>query len=100
MSQTPIPIPALDPNPDRRGLSLRDWDLDGAAVVLAAGRDPVASRYRYSLPRSAEAAQGWIEQVSRDRSEGARLELAITEHDVVVGSVSLTDLEHGNAMIR
>jgi RimJ/RimL family protein N-acetyltransferase len=98
MTATPIPVPGVGPDP--RGLSLRKWEDADAGTVLTAGLDPLVSRYRYSLPRSLKCAQGWVEQVERDREQGVRLELAITEHMVVVGSVSLTDLEHGNAMIR
>ncbi len=58
------------------------------------------SRYRYSLPRSPEAARRWVKQTSSDRADGVRLELAIVERNVVVGSASLTDLEHDNAMVH
>jgi RimJ/RimL family protein N-acetyltransferase len=93
-----IPLPV--PGSDLRPVSLREWKVDDAPTALEAGLDPVVSRYRYSLPRSPEAAQRWIEQTRRDREDGVRLELAILERKVVVGSVSLTDLDHNNATIR
>jgi RimJ/RimL family protein N-acetyltransferase len=67
---------------------------------MAAGQDPLISRYRYSLPRTPEAARQWVASTQRDRNHGARLELAIAENGSPVGSVSLTDFEYGNAMVR
>ena len=69
-------------------------------MVLEAGLDPLVSHYRYSLPRSGDDARQWLEQVAGDRQNGVRLELAITHHSGVIGSVSLTEFEHGNAMVR
>ena len=69
-------------------------------MLLAAGQDPLISRYRYSLPRAPEAAQQWVALTETDRNRGTRLELAIEETGIPVGSVSLTDFEHGNAIVR
>ena len=99
MESSPL-IPLPVPGPDARLVSLREWRTDDAPTALEAGLDPDVSRYRYSLPRSPEAARRWINQTSSDRANGVRLELAIVERNVVVGSASLTDLEHDNAMIR
>lgn len=81
-------------------LMLRPWESSDAEVVLAAGRDPVVARFRYSLPRSDAGAREWLAAAASNRVAGERLELAITEGGVVLGSVSLTDFEHGNAMVR
>jgi [ribosomal protein S5]-alanine N-acetyltransferase len=98
MRPVAIPIPVL--SPDEGGFSLREWNADDVRSALDAGLDPLVSRYRYSLPRSAKDARQWLERVAADRQSGVRLEMAITEHDAVIGSVSLTEFEHGNAMIR
>ena len=79
---------------------LRVWDASDVQVVLAGGLDAIVSRFRYSLPRSPDGARDWIAAVSADRLSGSRLELAVTEGNAVIGSVSLTDFEHGNAMVR
>jgi ribosomal-protein-alanine N-acetyltransferase len=79
---------------------LRQWREQDVAVLLAAGQDPLISRYRYSLPRTPEAAQHWVALTETDRNQCTRLELAIEERGTPVGSVSLTDFEYGNAMVR
>jgi RimJ/RimL family protein N-acetyltransferase len=81
-------------------LVLRPWESSDTEVVLAAGRDPVVARFRYSLPGSGAGAREWLAAVASERVAGERLELAITEGGIAVGSVSLTDFEHGNAMVR
>ena len=68
--------------------------------MLAAGQDPLISRYRYSLPDTPEAARHWVASTETDRNHGTRLELAVEENGTPVGSVSLTNFEHGNAMVR
>lgn len=92
----PLPEPALSAD----DLRLRAWRDDDAQVVLAAGRDELISRYRYSLPRTAADAKRWIAKTHTDRLAGERLELAIVEQGALVGSVALADIRHGNAMIR
>src|ERR1700722_2970139 len=91
-----LPEPALTAG----GLWLRTWRDDDAQVVLAAGRDELISRYRYSLPRTNLDAQRWITRTHTDRLAGARLELAIVEQRAAVGSVALADIVSGNATIR
>ena len=91
-----LPEPALSAG----GLRLRTWRDDDAQVVLAAGRDELISRYRYSLPRTADDAPRWITDTHTEREAGARLELAIVEQRAPVGSVALADISHGSAMIR
>jgi RimJ/RimL family protein N-acetyltransferase len=69
-------------------------------VLLAAGHDRVISRYRYSLPRTPDAAHEWIALTESDREDDKRLELALAVGGETLGSDSLTDFEHGNAMVR
>ncbi len=76
--QTPVPVPV--PEPDVRDCSLREWGADDAPTALEAVVDPLASRYRYSLPCSLDAAQGWVAHAHKDRLDGVPLELAIVEH--------------------
>ncbi|MFZ0041079.1 MAG: GNAT family protein [Solirubrobacteraceae bacterium] len=92
-----LPLPEL---PAAATPRLRPWGERDVAVLLAAGHDPVISRYRYSLPSTPEAAHEWIVSTETDRDHGTRLELAIKDTATPVGSISLTDLEHGNAMVR
>jgi RimJ/RimL family protein N-acetyltransferase len=92
----PVPVPALS----EAALMLRPWEQRDANVVLAAGLDELISRYRYSLPKSADAAATWIAATTSDRLAGVRLELAITEHGIPVGSAAVAELDHGNAMVR
>ncbi len=95
-----IPLPLPEPALSDGGLVLRAWDEQDVLVVLAAGLDRLISRYRYSLPRTADAARSWITATETQRLAGERLELAITEHSTPVGSVALADIAHGNAMVR
>jgi RimJ/RimL family protein N-acetyltransferase len=92
----PLPQPPLATTT----LLLRPWRGQDVSVLLAAGHDPLISRYRYSLPRTPDAADEWIALTETDREDDRRLELALADGGVPVGSVSLTDLEHGNAMVR
>jgi RimJ/RimL family protein N-acetyltransferase len=96
----PLPLPLPEPPLSEEALLLRAWEQHDAEVVLAAGLDRLISRYRYSLPRTSDGAQAWIAATTTDRLAGTRLELAIIESDMPVGSVSLTDFDHGNAMLR
>jgi RimJ/RimL family protein N-acetyltransferase len=89
----PLPEPPLS----EETLLLRPWEERDAGVVLAAGPDQLISRYRYSLPRTPEGAHAWIAATRTDRLASTRLELAITDRSMPVGSVSLTDFNHGNA---
>ena len=91
-----LPKPALSVD----GLLLRAWDHGDARVVLTAGDDELVSRYRYSLPHTAEDAQRWITKTDTDRLAGVRLELAIVERGAPVGSVALAEIADGNAMVR
>ena len=91
-----LPKPALSVD----GLLLRAWDHGDARVVLTAGDDELVSRYRYSLPHTAEDAQRWITKTHTDRLAGVRLELAIVERGAPVGSVALAEIADGNAMVR
>jgi RimJ/RimL family protein N-acetyltransferase len=79
---------------------LRPWEYRDADVVLAAGLDRLISRYRYSLPRSADRARTWITATKAERRAGTRLELAVTEGGTPLGSVALAEIAHGNAMVR
>lgn len=81
------------------GRPARDVALD-VEVMLAAGLDQLISRYRYSLPRTLDAARRWITATETDRLAGKRLELAITERGVPLGSIALAEVAHGNAMVR
>jgi [ribosomal protein S5]-alanine N-acetyltransferase len=92
----PLPQPPLATTT----LLLRPWRGQDVSVLPAAGHDPLISRYRYSLPRTPDAADEWIALTETDREDDRRLELALAVGGVPVGSVSLTDLEHGNAMVR
>jgi RimJ/RimL family protein N-acetyltransferase/SAM-dependent methyltransferase len=91
-----LPDPALS----EETLLLRAWEQRDAEVVLTAGLDTLISRYRYSLPRTRDEAQAWIAATMTDRLTGTRLELAIVHCNIPLGSVSLTDFDHGNAMLR
>ena len=92
----PLPRPPLS----QATLLLRPWQDQDVEVVLAAGLDAMISRYRYSLPRTADAARAWIASAEAERATNKRLELAITDQRTAVGSVALTDLDHGNGMVR
>jgi RimJ/RimL family protein N-acetyltransferase len=94
------PLPLPEPALSEETLLLRPWERRDAEAVLAAGRDRLVSRYRYSLPRIPDETQTWIAATMTDRLAGTRLELAIVQGSVPVGSVSLTDFDHGNAMLR
>lgn len=93
-------LPVPDPPLTQARLCLRPWHPADLAEAVAAGNDPLISRYRYSLPNNERAAHEWIAACETDRVAGARLELAIANPGTCVGSVSLTDFEHGNAMVR
>jgi RimJ/RimL family protein N-acetyltransferase len=95
-----VPLPFPHPQLATSTLTLREWRESDAPVLLAAGHDSLISRYRYSLPRTPDAARQWVVLAETDRDQGTRLELAIEERGTPVGSVSLTDFEHGNAMVR
>ena len=92
----PVPNPPLA----RAQLRLRPWGATDVASAAAAGNDPLISRYRYSLPKTERAADEWVAACEIDRIAATRLELAIANPVTPVGSVSLTDFEHGNAMVR
>ena len=97
MEKSPLPLPRLSD----AAVLLREWEPADLSVLLAAGRDPVVSRFRYSLPGSDGEAFDWLRAVERDRLAGEWLELAITAPPGrPVGSIALTDLEHGNGMLR
>ena len=97
-SARPLPLP--EP-PLRDGdVVLRAWAESDAPVVVAGGLDPLVSRFRYSLPTDAPGATRWLAEVAASRIRGERLELAVLLGDLAVGSVSLTEIAHGNAMIR
>jgi hypothetical protein len=91
-----LPEPALSDG----GVALRAWEDEDVLVVLAAGVDELISRYRYSLPRTADAARSWIAATETQRLVGERLELAITEHGTPVGSVSLAEIAGGWRLSR
>jgi [ribosomal protein S5]-alanine N-acetyltransferase len=95
---TPLPLP--EPALSEGGLVLRAWDEQDVLIVLAAGLDELISRYRYSLPGTADAARTWIAATRAQRLAGERLELAITERGTPVGSVALVEIADGNAMVR
>ncbi len=94
------PLPPPEPPLAENALLLRPWGERDLAAVQAAGRDPLISRFRYSLPETLDGARAWIAATAADRAAGTRLELAITEAGAAVGSISLTDLMHRNAMLR
>jgi hypothetical protein len=62
----PLPKPALS----AEGLLLRAWDRDDAQVVLAGGDDELVSRYRYSLPHTAEDHSGGSRDARRPSGRG------------------------------
>lgn len=95
-----VAIALREPELSRAGVSLRAWRQPDVKAALAAGRDGVIGRYRYSLPATRDAASAWITATETDRRADRRLELAIVEDGVVVGSVALADVGHGNAMVR
>lgn len=96
-SSLPVPEPPLQ----GVGVVLRQWQHSDVDVLVAAGQDWAISRFRYSLPANNEEARKWLEATNRDRLTGNRLELAITkDRSRAIGSVSLTDFGHGNAMVR
>lgn len=96
----PLGLPLPDPALSDGAMVLRAWDQSDVEVVLAAGLEQLISRYRYSLPRTRDAARRWIIGTEADRLAGRRVELAITEGGVALGSVALAELTHGNAMVR
>lgn len=83
-------------------VALREWEPVDLPVLVAAGRDPVVSRFRYSLPRTEAQARDWLRAVERDRLARKRLELAVTAapSTAAVGSIAVTDLEPGSGMLR
>lgn len=92
-----LPVPSLSDG----AVVLRAWELSDLSVLVAAGRDPVITRYRYSLPRGEEEALAWIRAVEEERHAGERLDLAVTAPaGAVVGSVALAEVAHGNGMLR
>lgn len=93
-------VPVPDPPLAQAQLRLRPWRATDVTAAAAAGNDPLISRYRYSLPKTERAADEWIAACETDRIAATRLELAIANRVTPVGSVSLTDFEHGNAMVR
>jgi len=95
-----VGLPVPDPPLARAQLRLRPWRANDVTAAAAAGNDPLISRYRYSLPKTERAADEWVAACEIDRIAATRLELAIANPVTPVGSVSLTDFEHGNAMVR
>ncbi|MHB8288065.1 MAG: GNAT family N-acetyltransferase [Acidimicrobiales bacterium] len=95
-----MPLPLPQPSLTEAPLLLRRWRREDDTVLLAAGNDRVISRYRYSLPRTPDAAHEWIALTESDREDDKRLELALAVEGEPLGSVSLTDFDHGNAMVR
>lgn len=95
-----MPLPLPEPALSDGAVLLRPWEAQEFEVVLAAGLDRLISRYRYSLPRTADSARTWITATRAERLAGTRLELAVTEARAPVGSVSLTEIAHGNAFVR
>jgi hypothetical protein len=77
----PLPLPLPAPTTPL----LRPWQEQDAAVLLAAGHDPLISRYRYSLLRAPKAAQQWVALTETDRDRGTRLELAVQESGMPLG---------------
>ena len=92
------------PDPDLTDgtVCLRRWGAADLPALRAAAADPEIRRFRYSLPASDEEAQRWLADVEAAREAGRRLELAIAvdQNNDAIGSISLTDIEHGQAMIR
>jgi RimJ/RimL family protein N-acetyltransferase len=82
-------------------LRLRPWTPGDLPSLRAAGADPLVTRFRYSIPRSAPEARRWLERTASDRREGQRLELAVLEHGSAepLGSVSLKEFAHGRALV-
>lgn len=92
--------PLVEPTLSAGDVLLRPWTERDVDVVLAAGRDELVTRYRYSLPRTTTAASTWLEATRTERLAGTRLELALTECGKPLGSVSIAEIAHGNAEIR
>lgn len=96
------PLPWPDPDLTDGTVCLRRWGAADLPALRAAAADPEIRRFRYSLPATDGEAPRWLADVEADRKSGRRLELAIAvdqDHDAI-GSVSLTDVERGQAMIR
>jgi RimJ/RimL family protein N-acetyltransferase len=95
-------IPAPDPDLTDGRVALRRWALSDLPALRTAGADPMIQRFRYSVPTTEPDALQWLDELEPDRQAGHRLELAIAAvlNDHAIGSISLTDLEHHNAMIR
>lgn len=83
-------------------VTLRPWQPADRPSLRAAAADPEIRRFRYSLPVTDEEARRWLADVEPARRAGSRLELAIAVwgYNGAVGSVALTDIEHGQAMLR
>lgn len=100
MGHDAVPPPLLEPTLSTGDVLLRPWSEEDLGVVLAAGRDEVVTRYRYSLPRTADTASAWLEAIRTERLAGTRLELLVAEHGLPLGSVSIAEIAHGNAEVR
>ena len=75
------------------GLRLRPWTDDDAGVVLAGLSDPEVVRWNPRLPlRDLAAARGWIAGRSERWADGRAASWAVEEEGVVVGSVSLREV--------
>lgn len=96
------PVPWPDPDLTDGTVHLRRWASADLPALRAAAKDPEIQRFRYSLPTTDEEARRWLAGLEPDRRSGERLELAITVagNRDASGSISLTDIEPGTAMIR
>ena len=75
------------------GLRLRPWTDDDAGAVLAGLSDHEVARWNPRLPlRDLAAARGWIAGRSERWADGRAASWAVEEEGVVVGSVSLREV--------
>jgi RimJ/RimL family protein N-acetyltransferase len=87
----PLPYPALG----NELVTLRPWTAGDVAALLAAGRDPVVTRFRYSLPVDPAQARAWLHSKEQRRQQGVGIELAIAGPGggLPLGSISLWEIK-------
>lgn len=93
------PAPPLEPvELTTDGLRLRPWLETDAEVVLAALRDPLVVRWNPRLPlRDLDQARTWLTTRSARWRAGEAASWAVVEGERVVGSMTLRELNRGDA---
>ena len=95
----PLPYPVLADEL----VTLRPWTSEDIPSLLAAGSDPLVTRFRYSLPVDVDQARDWLDSNEQGREQGIGIELAIADPlaDTPMGSISLWEIKrrHRTAMI-